>query len=152
MDTHRQFSDATHCRLALLLFRSRVDGMQVQVLVIEDDGPLRAEILDFLVRRRHRVTGCATLAEATEALATTKPDAILCDIRLPDGDGITFCVNNAPRLPGVMWLLMSGNHDLVRLGNQLKGLKADMPSYTIVDKPVPLRLLDRFIQWTGHPQ
>ena len=42
--------------------------MPVQVLVIEDDGPLRAEILDFLVRRRHQVTGCGTLAEATEAL------------------------------------------------------------------------------------
>jgi DNA-binding NtrC family response regulator len=124
--------------------------MPVQVLVIEDDGALRAEILDFLVRRRHQVTGCGTLAEATEALKTMRPDAILSDIRLPDGDGISFCVNNAPRLPGVMWLLMSGNHDLVRLGNQLKGLKAEMPTYTIVDKPVPLRLLDRFIQWTGR--
>jgi hypothetical protein len=40
---------------------------------------------------------------------------------------------------------MSGNQDLVRQGNQLKSI-AEMPAFAVVDKPVPLRLLDRFIQ------
>ena len=32
----------------------------------------------------------------------------------------------------------------MRLGSELRGL-SDLPDCTIVDKPVPLRLLDRFV-------
>jgi DNA-binding NtrC family response regulator len=119
--------------------------MSVQVLVIEDDEALRAEIVDYLISRRHRPTGCGTLAEAALALETETPDAILSDIGLPDGDGLNFCMHHAPRFPAALWLLMSGDNDLVRLGNQLKGLDGDRRTFAIVEKPVPLRLLDRFI-------
>ena len=119
------------------------------ILVIEDEVDLRAEIVEFLVRRGHSPTGCGTLAEATAALGTMTPDAVLSDINLPDGDGVNFCVHNAPRFPGTMWLLMSGNDDLVRLGGQLKSVGGDKPTFAIVEKPVPLRLLDRFINGIG---
>ena len=120
-----------------------------RILVIEDDEALRTEIVEFLVRRQHLPTGCGTLAEATAALETMTPDAILSDINLPDGDGVNFCMNNAPRLPGTMWLLMSGNDSLVRLGSHLKSIGGDRPTFAIVEKPVPLRLLDRFIAGVG---
>ncbi len=120
-----------------------------QILVIEDDVALRTEIVEFLVRRQHVPTGCATLAEATAALAVLTPDAIFSDINLPDGDGVNFCMQNAPRFPGTMWLLMSGDDDLVRLGAQLKSMGSDKPTFAIVEKPVPLRLLDRFIGGIG---
>ena len=122
---------------------------QQQILVIEDDAALRTEIIEFLVRRRHRPTGCGTLAEATAALEIMIPDAVLSDINLPDGDGVNFCMHNAPRFPATMWLLMSGNDDLVRLGGQLKGIGGAKPTFAIVEKPVPLRLLDRFIAGIG---
>jgi hypothetical protein len=48
-----------------------------------------------------------------------------------------------------MWLLMSGNDDLVRLGGQLKSIGGAKPNFAIVEKPVPLRLLDRFIAGIG---
>jgi DNA-binding NtrC family response regulator len=120
-----------------------------QILVIEDDAALRTEIIEFLGRRRHRPTGCGTLAEATAALEIMIPDAVLSDINLPDGDGVNFCMHNAPRFPATMWLLMSGNDDLVRLGGQLKGIGGAKPTFAIVEKPVPLRLLDRFIAGIG---
>ncbi|MDP2378615.1 response regulator [Reyranella sp.] len=119
--------------------------MSAQVVVIEDDEDLRTEIVEFLVRRDHRPTGCATLAEATAAMETMTPDAVISDINLPDGDGMNFCMNNAARFPAAMWLLMSGNADLLRLGNQLKGIDGEKPSFAMVEKPVPLRLLDRFV-------
>ncbi|MDP1964272.1 MAG: response regulator [Reyranella sp.] len=119
--------------------------MSAQVVVIEDDEELRTEIVEFLVRRDHRPTGCATLAEAAAALETMTPDAVISDINLPDGDGMNFCMNNAARFPAAMWLLMSGNADLLRLGNQLKGIDREKPSFAMVEKPVPLRLLDRFV-------
>jgi DNA-binding NtrC family response regulator len=120
-----------------------------QILVIEDDVALRTEIVEFLVRRQHCPTGCATLAEATAALDRMTPDAVLSDINLPDGDGVNFCMNNAPRFPAAIWLLMSGDNDLVRLGGQLKSIGGNKPTFAIVEKPVPLRLLDRFIGGIG---
>ena len=120
-----------------------------QILVIEDDVALRAEIVEFLTRRSHHPTGCGTLAEAAAALNTMTPDAVLSDINLPDGDGVSFCMSNAPRFPGALWLLMSGDDDLVRLGAQLKTKAGSKPAFAIVEKPVPLRLLDRFIGGIG---
>jgi DNA-binding NtrC family response regulator len=120
-----------------------------QILVIEDDVALRAEIVEFLTRRSHQPTGCGTLAEAAAALNVMTPDAVLSDINLPDGDGVTFCMSNAPRFPGALWLLMSGDDDLVRLGAQLKIKAGSKPAFAIVEKPVPLRLLDRFIAGIG---
>lgn len=68
------------------------------------------------------------------------PDIVVSDIKLTDGDGISFYVEQARRFPHVKWILMSGNHDLVRLGNDYKDLSG-LPGCTIVDKPIPLRLL-----------
>jgi DNA-binding NtrC family response regulator len=119
--------------------------MPAQVLVIEDDQHLRAEILDFLIRRRNLVRSCRTLGEAEQALSEIEPDVVVSDIHLPDGDGATFCMIHARRHPKAKWILMSGNQELVRQGNQLKSI-SDMPAFAVVDKPVPLRLLDRFIQ------
>src|SRR5260370_38142478 len=73
-----------------------------------------------------------------------EPDVVVSDIHLPDGDGATFCMTHAHLHPRAKWILMSGNQDLVRQGNQLKSI-AEMPAFAVADKPVPLRLLDRFI-------
>jgi DNA-binding NtrC family response regulator len=128
--------------------------MTSHILLVEDDSALRVEILDYLLRRQHRVTACSTIEEAREFLARVSEDAVplntvVSDIRLPDGDGVSLYAENAPRLPGVKWILMSGNHDLVRLGNELKG-QAGLPGCAIVDKPMPLRLLARFLS-EGRP-
>lgn len=129
--------------------------MPVQILLIEDDAALRTEILEHLIRRRHRVIAVGSLAEALEALdgaGSAVPDAIVSDIRLPDGDGVSFYVDNARRFPNTRWILMSGNHDLVRVGNQIKSA-GDLPACAVVDKPLPLRLMDRFLDaiQTGAP-
>ena len=55
------------------------------LLVEEDDDDLRVEILDHLLRRKHRVTACSTIEEAIEVLADADdaaiaPDAIVSDI------------------------------------------------------------------------
>lgn len=124
--------------------------MPAHILLVEDDDTLRCEILEYLLRRRYHVTACASIADATEALAhvvdgSIAPDTVISDIRLPDGDGVTFYAENARRFPNIKWILMSGNHDLVRQGNKIKG-HPNLPGCAIVDKPMPLRLLDRVVQ------
>ena len=122
--------------------------MATTILLIEDDDALRAEILDYLLRRRYSVTPCSCIADAEAALADAPPDIVIADIRLPDGDGLSFYVENARQSAGTRWILMSANHDLVRLGKQLQAV-SDLSPCSIVDKPVPLRLLDRALRTTA---
>lgn len=123
--------------------------MPANILLIEDDGDLRTEILEYLLRHHHRVSACDSIVDAREFLQnlgddSLAPDIVVSDIKLTDGDGISFYIEQARRFPHVKWILMSGNHDLVRLGNDYKDLSG-LPGCTIVDKPIPLRLLGRVI-------
>jgi DNA-binding NtrC family response regulator len=119
--------------------------MTAHILVIEDDADQRIEIVEYMRRRHYRVTACASVSEAGKALDGATPDAVVADIQLPDGDGVSFYVDNAKRVPDARWILMSGNHDLVRLANELKAATGP-PLCSVIDKPVALRLLGRFIE------
>jgi len=115
------------------------------ILVIEDDHDLRHEILDFLKRRQIAVRACENIEEAEQAIVEMKPDVVLSDICLPDGDGASFCMKHAGKFPDAKWLLMSGNQELVRQGNRLKSV-AEAPPFAVLDKPVPLRFLHTYIR------
>ena len=119
--------------------------MPAHILLIEDDWDLRQEIVEFLRRRQNSVADCGTLAEARQAFGERRPDIVMADIRLPDGDGVSFCLEHAGRHPGTKWLLMSGDTDALRQSRQLKR-GPDAPPYSVLDKPVPLRALDDFVR------
>lgn len=127
----------------------------IDILLIEEETDLRIEIAEYLSRRGYRVTSCANIAEAQAGLdfigaKSPSPCIVLSDMSLPDGNGATFYVDNAKRFPATRWILMSGNHDLVRAGSQLSERHDnDFPGCAVIDKPIPLRLLDRFIQNTS---
>lgn len=60
----------------------------MHVLIIDDEAALR-QILSNLVRRAgYSVDVAASAAEATAKLVRGDVDVALCDVRLPDGDGI----------------------------------------------------------------
>ena len=114
----------------------------MNILVVEDDADLRVEIVEYLERRHHRVIACGTVATARRALAEMADQALLeaavCDVSLPDGDGVDFYVESAARVPDCRWILMSGGHDLERLDRQFRGI-ARHP--VVLEKPLPLRSL-----------
>lgn len=120
-------------------------GSGARVLLVEDDEYLRAEIGEYLVRRGHGVTPCGSLAEAhatfDRMLAQGPPEAIICDINLPDGNGADFCRDSARRLPTGRWILMSGGHEPEELAERL-GEEPRPPRWLIVDKPVSMRTLN----------
>ena len=114
------------------------------IVVIEDDAALRTTLVDYLVKKRYAVQAAATLTEAIEVLARASPDAVVADINLPDGNGVDFCLEYAKKYPDAQWILMSGDHELVQHGQKARDLAA-MPGFAIIDKPVPLRLLNRIL-------
>ena len=118
--------------------------MSVRIVLIEDDPDLRSEIREYLHRRGHEVTDCGSLGEAHGLVQrlvadSAPPEVIVCDVNLPDGNGVDFYLAASSGLPNCQWVLMSGAHDLDRV--EKVGGRVGAPSCTIVDKPVSLRAL-----------
>ena len=88
--------------------------MRVSVLVVDDDPGFRGLAARMLTAQDMIVVGqAATVREAVELVAALRPDAILIDVGLPDGDGITL----AQRLGTQAWrprvVLTSSDPDAV---------------------------------------
>ncbi len=60
-----------------------------KILVIEDEGVIRQELRRSLERSGYVVVEAGSLAEA-HAVALDEFDLLLCDLRLPDGDGTSL--------------------------------------------------------------
>ena len=103
-----------------------------------DEG--KAKIVDFLTLEGIRSVEAGDGEAALREAARVHPAVVLLDIKMPTMDGLTA----ARRIVDMPWqpkvILMSGFDDSVRLAN-----KANLPVFAVLEKPVPLRLLARFV-------
>jgi DNA-binding NarL/FixJ family response regulator len=86
--------------------------MPCSVLVVDDDASFRALAARTLSSWGYAVVGEAgTVAQAVEQSAELRPDAVLVDIGLPDGDGFEL----AQQLAALPWrpriVLISSDSD-----------------------------------------
>jgi two-component system nitrogen regulation response regulator GlnG len=58
------------------------------VLVVDDDAAIRTVVGQALRRQGHRVALAASLAEMHRVIATARPDVLITDVVLPDGNGL----------------------------------------------------------------
>jgi DNA-binding response OmpR family regulator len=65
-------------------------GEGSRVLVVEDDPTIRAVAAEALESVGYRVETAATCAEARVAVREKRPDLVLSDVNLPDGDGFSL--------------------------------------------------------------
>jgi len=78
---------------------------RTSVLVIDDDHSVRDALANALEEAGYAVTQAAGVAEARASLTTSVPHAVLLDIRLRDGDGISLLRelrSEHPALPVLM--------------------------------------------------
>ena len=89
--------------------------MAVRVLIVDDDAAFRRIARTFLAERGYDVAGEAeTVAQARGAIRDLCPDALLLDVHLPDGSGITFADELAASHPVLRVLLTSSDEVFVR--------------------------------------
>jgi DNA-binding NtrC family response regulator len=62
--------------------------MKRSVLIVEDEDIIRTTLCEFLSSERYVVADAATVAEATRLASCREFDVAICDVQLPDGDGI----------------------------------------------------------------
>ncbi|TVQ27935.1 MAG: DNA-binding response regulator [Spirochaetaceae bacterium] len=60
------------------------------IFVVEDNDGLRETIVSYLRLEEHATSDFGRLEGVMDALATRKPDLMILDVMLPDGDGFLF--------------------------------------------------------------
>jgi two-component system OmpR family response regulator len=104
----------------------------MRILLVEDDPVLGAAVRDFLVREAYAVDWVERLAAARACLPGTYV-AVVLDLGLPDGDGLTLLplLRQQQEPPAVLILTA---HD--RLSDRVRGLDAGADDYLV--KPFDL--------------
>ncbi len=80
-----------------------------KLLVIDDSLSVRKAIERILAPQGHDLRDASTLASALASLRFETPDLVLCDLILPDGDGLEVCL--ALRGTGIPVICMSAIAD-----------------------------------------
>src|SRR5512133_429808 len=105
-----------------------------QVLVVDDEPDLRTLYELTLLREGYRVDSAATLAEAWEHLQAKKFDAVITDMRLPDGLGLELLHRMLAQQRGERCIVMTAYGSAE---NAVEALKAGAFDY--LTKPVDLK-------------
>ena len=115
------------------------DIHEAHILVVEDDPALSGVVCELIGREGYRaVRSAATVADALACFATWRPDLLLLDVMLPDGNGFDLLrsVRQTSQVPAI--ILSARDEDEARL----RGLGLGADDY--VTKPfLPRELLLR---------
>lgn len=123
-------------RAAIVWRRSRqrpLHNARMRILVVEDNAGIAAGLQANLQQRRYAVDVCSTVADAWHALEMERFDAVLLDLGLPDGDGISLLTRlrrEWRRLPVLILSARDSLHD------RLHGLDSGADDYLV--KPFAL--------------
>lgn len=77
------------------------------ILIIDDEEQLRKLLGRIITLEGFKVTEAATLKSAEEILARQETDAILCDVKLPDGNGVDFVKKVKKTYPATEVILLT---------------------------------------------
>jgi DNA-binding NarL/FixJ family response regulator len=81
-----------------------------RVLIVDDDAAFRDAARVLLSSSGYLIAGAfGTAAEARRAVEVLRPDGLLLDVNLPDGDGISLAAELRAAHPAVRTLLTSSD-------------------------------------------
>ena len=113
------------------------DAISMDVLIIEDQHDIAANIWDFLERRGHRVDHAADGASGLTRAMDGRFDVIVLDLGLPRMDGLELCRRLRQAGHGTPVLMLTARDTL---DDKLKGYAEGADDYMI--KPFELRELE----------
>ncbi len=113
-------------------------GKQLKILVVDDEGEVRASLREFLEDLDYAICEAADGEEALAKTFTEKPHLILLDLRLPKLDGYQVCqtLKGNPITSGIPIIMVTA---LQATSNKIKGIEHGADDY--VDKPFDLEEL-----------
>jgi DNA-binding response OmpR family regulator len=79
-----------------------------RILVIDDDDDLRAMVQRALARRGHVISEARNGKEAVNILTSDPPNLVICDLIMPDQDGVETILWLRRKYPALRILAISG--------------------------------------------
>lgn len=116
-------------------------NVAARLLLIDDDARLSAMVAEYLRGSGFEVELAATLAEGRQRLSSASFDAVLLDLMLPDGDGLSLCseLRASPRTRKLPLLMLTARGEPM---DRIVGLEMGADDY--LPKPFePRELLAR---------
>ncbi len=89
-----------------------------KILIIDDEEKLRNLLARLIKLEGFSVTEAANLRTGYKAIEKDEPEVILCDVKLPDGNGIDFIKDVKSKHPGIEIILLTA------YGNIPDGIRA----------------------------
>ncbi|MBI5257106.1 MAG: transporter substrate-binding domain-containing protein [Burkholderiales bacterium] len=105
-----------------------------RVLLVDDDDVSRVLMADVLRGEGHAVTEAATVAQALAAWHEARPDLVLSDRHLPDGDGLQLL----QQLAGLAQAAGRAVRLVLCSGSEPEAAGSLGPVHAVLRKPVPM--------------
>jgi DNA-binding NtrC family response regulator len=107
-----------------------------EILLVDDEAAIRFGVGDFLASKGFLVREAATAAEALESVRASRPDAMVIDFRLPDGDALDV-IPRVRALDPTLFIVLLTAHGSIELAVEV--VKAGAEQF--LTKPVDLDTL-----------
>src|SRR5712691_11376403 len=109
-----------------------------QVLVVDDETPIREMLIEFLENHGISAAGARDGREALARAGGLKPSVVLLDIAMPGMNGIETLKELRRLLPGSAVIMISGHADVQTALHAL-----DLGAYDFIQKPLDFDYLER---------
>ena len=88
--------------------RESNDSSKFKVLIADDEVTIRSTLAEAVRAWGYRTIEAATLAETFAIVDSEQPDALLLDVKFPDGSGIAALPDFGKRSPGLVIIIITG--------------------------------------------
>lgn len=105
--------------------------MKRSILVVEDEEIIRTSLREFLTEEGYEVIAAPTIADAVKAIRERDFQVAICDVQLPDGDGVNLLRKLLQYNPNVSGLIITA---YATVENAVEAFKAGAFDYLV--KPV----------------
>jgi len=117
--------------MSIAHFGGVTDPSRLRILIVESHGDTRRSLAEALESAGHAAIQSATAADARSRLEGFAYDAMVVDVRLPDGDGLDLLDEALGRYPAMRCVVTSG---FGSIHHAVRALKRGAADYLI--KPV----------------
>lgn len=81
---------------------------EIKVLIVDDEQTIRSTLAETVSTWGYRTFEATTLAETLTMVDRERPDAVLLDVKLPDGSGISILNELKKKSPGLVIIVITG--------------------------------------------
>jgi DNA-binding response OmpR family regulator len=104
------------------------EGKNHTILVIDDDTDILRVLKANLELHKYNVVTAASWTEGQKAISAKKPDIMILDLMLPDGDGVEICRTLRKQYPSLPIIMLTAKD---KISDKVIGLESGADDYVV---------------------